>query len=165
MRVSKIVALLSVLGGLIAGITAAPAQVEMKFETSVPQYTPMNRRALRPVCAAYVPKRAACTRDINPCGHPSRCTCKVGFEYSAAIHRCLLVIDDTIEQAKAKTIDVDGECVRDPGGDGVCTQDVNVCGHSSLCDCDAGYTWSPAVGQCLRNFRLKKDAPEDEPEY
>ncbi len=31
----------------------------------------------------------ACTRDINPCGHPSRCACSKGFAYNPAVGKCL----------------------------------------------------------------------------
>ncbi len=32
---------------------------------------------------------------------------------------------------------------------GICTMDINSCGHASICGCEGGYTYSPSVGMCL----------------
>ncbi len=35
---------------------------------------------------------------------------------------------------------------------GICTKDINACGHASACQCPAGYTYDAAAGQCLLNL-------------
>ena len=44
----------------------------------------------------------------------------------------------------------DTKCVAPPGG--ICTEDINECGHASACQCPSGYSYEAAVGQCLLNI-------------
>lgn len=39
-----------------------------------------------------LPPGDTCTRDINECGNPSQCSCPDGYEYNAAINKCLLIL-------------------------------------------------------------------------
>jgi hypothetical protein len=56
------------------------------------------------------------------------------------------------EEAPAADMRQAAACVIDVPPETVCTADENACGKSSLCDCPAGYSYNPALGQCLLNL-------------
>lgn len=41
----------------------------------------------------------------------------------------------------------------------ICTSDINICGHSSVCGCDEGYSYSGSVGLCLIDDVFAATAP------
>ena len=100
--------------------------------------------------ACVIDPPGICTKDINPCGHPSSCVCPVEYVYDPAAGKCLL---DLSTERSAVPIDIaTDECVREPPDDAVCTKDINDCGNATHCDCTAGFTWNPAADKCLRNL-------------
>ena len=86
-----------------------------------------------------------CTQDINPCGNASICECPKGYTYKPSLGKCLI---RNISQA-----DGPGErlgrskCAFKPTS--ICTLDINICGHPSICACPDGTTYSPITGQCI----------------
>lgn len=98
-----------------------------------------------------------CTRDLNACQNASICECPAGYAYSPATGSCLfnfwataaeaaLQLSSSLEPAASDSV-----CVLEPAG--ICTTDLNLCGHASLCQCPDGYTYSAALGQCLKTLR------------
>ena len=97
-------------------------------------------------CVKEVPSDSICTMDLNQCGHSGSCNCGEGYQYNAAMGKCLLVLDGVSEASK---VDVaDDECVKAPAA--ACTRDINVCGQPSNCQCDEGFMWNDVAGKCLK---------------
>lgn len=40
-------------------------------------------------------------------------------------------------------------CVKALPEDAVCSMDLNICGHASMCDCGPGYVYDRAMGMCV----------------
>lgn len=40
-------------------------------------------------------------------------------------------------------------CVKPAPENAVCTMDINICGHASMCDCGSGYVYDRAMGLCV----------------
>ena len=85
-----------------------------------------------------------CTEDINPCGNASLCECPRGYVYKPAIGKCLI---RNLYQADGPGKPVRSKCAFPPNS--ICTRDINVCGHASICACPDGTTYSPVIGQCI----------------
>ncbi len=100
-----------------------------------------------------VPPSGVCTQDINRCGHSSVCVCPNGYTYNAAVGHCLFAFGKPAEEKEASHDSADAEetskseCVVKP--DGICTRDINKCGHSSSCECPKSYEYNAAIGMCL----------------
>jgi len=85
-----------------------------------------------------------CTRDINPCGNPSICMCPEGYSYNASVGACLV---EDLYLADGPGAPVESKCAFPPQG--ICTQDINVCGQASICQCPEGTQYSPVIGECI----------------
>lgn len=46
---------------------------------------------------------------------------------------------------------------------GACTRDLNQCGNPSVCQCPAGYTYDPVIGQCLHDVARTDTASSHHP--
>ncbi len=44
------------------------------------------------------------------------------------------------------------------GPPGICTMDLNPCGHPSSCQCPVGYAYHPAAGKCLLQLPTDRSA-------
>ena len=104
------------------------------------------RSADPPSCA--ISPTGVCTRDINPCGHPSQCNCSSSYAYNQSLGLCVLDLQG-VSQAKAVEVP-DGGCVTDPPKGAICTRDINACGNPSSCTCEEGFAWNDVVGKCLK---------------
>lgn len=98
-----------------------------------------------------------CTRDLNACQHASLCECPAGYTYSSATGSCLFNFCATADEAALQLSSSlepaasDSACVLEPIG--ICTTDSNLCGHASICQCPDSYTYSAALGRCLKNLQ------------
>jgi len=124
-----------------------------------------------------------CSRDINECGYPTVCECPIGYRYDARLGPlagCLLeegedaveksMTSGTLEAALAtvalKIFAVDGSMciVKQRDMVGMCTMDLNQCGHSSFCECPEGFEYNDRVAMCLRIVGyLVSDEAQTEP--
>ncbi len=117
-------------------------------ETSYPQPEPVADGPL--ACVVDVAPEAVCTMDLNLCGNSSQCACPAGYAYNGSIGKCVLGLNAASEGIK---VDVpDGECVSSLSS--TCTKDINICGHPSACNCEAGFGWNAAVGKCVSGLGL-----------
>jgi hypothetical protein len=98
------------------------------------------------LCVIDVPADAICTMDLNQCGHSSTCNCGPGYSYNASMGKCLLVLAEGVVGARVDL--ADDQCAKAPAG--VCTRDINQCGHPSSCQCDEGFAWNDIAGKCLK---------------
>lgn len=85
-----------------------------------------------------------CTRDLNPCGNPSVCSCPDGYTYNQSVGECLI---EDISLADGPGKPVENKCVFPPKS--VCTQDINVCGNPSICACPQGKEYNNVIGSCV----------------
>ena len=98
----------------------------------------------------------ACTRDLNACQHASMCRCPAGYAYSPATGSCLFNFCTPADEAapqpssSMEPVASDAGCVLEPTD--ICTTDINLCGHASICQCPNGYAYSAALGQCLQTL-------------
>lgn len=100
-------------------------------------------------CVVDLPEDAICTLDFNECGFGSVCSCGDGYDYNAALGKCVLRIQGLSSATPTRVSPT--ACVR-PGTD-LCTRDINVCGQPSTCSCDEGFIWNSVVGACVRTLR------------
>jgi hypothetical protein len=107
----------------------------------------LSQTAIAEEMACTMALNGPCTRDINPCGNPSMCVCPEGYDYNAAMGQC--VIDD-ISKASHSMPPIQGSCVIPPSG--MCTLDINPCGHPSMCQCPEGSRYNATVGQCIKEL-------------
>ncbi|ETW97319.1 hypothetical protein [Candidatus Entotheonella palauensis] len=102
-----------------------------------------------------LPPSGVCTDDINPCGNASACECPTGYSYDPAAGQCLLNLANIAESAEDKSAQKktvsSSKCVLEPTG--ICTDDINQCGNSSVCQCPKGTHYNAALGACLRDLR------------
>ena len=97
-----------------------------------------------------------CTRDVNACHQPSVCRCPAGYTYSPATGTCLFnfcaAADEAAPQlsSSVEPVATNAGCVLAPTG--ICTTDINLCGHASICQCPTGYAYHAALGQCLQSL-------------
>lgn len=112
-------------------------------------YSPVA--SAKPIGACVQDPTGICTRDINPCGNPSVCGCSEGYTYNASIGKCLI---DDIGLANDAGVEVKSRCALEPKG--ICTQDINQCGHASICQCPDNTTYSPVIGQCVKKLETPK---------
>lgn len=101
-----------------------------------------------PECVIDPAPDAVCTMDVNPCGHASICNCPGGYDYDAALGKCVLETDG-VADATFVPVD-DSECVKPATGE--CTRDINACGQPSSCGCEEGFVWNSAIGMCVRDL-------------
>jgi hypothetical protein len=98
----------------------------------------------------------ACTKDLNACQHASMCVCPAGYVYSPATGSCLFNFCATADEAapqlssSVEPAASNAGCVLQPSG--ICTTDINLCGHASICQCPNGYVYYAALGQCLQTL-------------
>jgi len=98
----------------------------------------------------------ACTKYFNACQHASMCRCPAGYAYSPATGSCLFnfcaPVDEAAPQPSSnmELVASDAGCVLEPTD--ICTTDINLCGHASICQCPNGYAYSAALGQCLQTL-------------
>ena len=86
-----------------------------------------------------------CTKDINLCGNPSFCECPKGYSYNKSVGKCLI---RNISQADGPGEQpVRSKCAFKPTS--ICTLDINVCGHPSICACPEGTKYNPRIGSCV----------------
>ncbi|MBI1366582.1 MAG: hypothetical protein GC153_11590 [Alphaproteobacteria bacterium] len=100
-------------------------------------------------CVKDVPESAVCTMDVNSCGHAGSCECDAGYVYNASIGMCVLDLANVKGQS-TKTPVGENDCIRPTKG--ACTKDINACGHPTRCDCEEGYDWDAAAGECVRRL-------------
>lgn len=123
---------------MTALISAAVLSLAILFYTPVASAKPIGP------CVIDVPSSSICTQDINKCNNASICQCPDGYEYSAAIGKCLV---EEVSFGDGPGVPVRNQCALYP--EGICTRDINACGHASICQCPDGTTYSPVVGKCL----------------
>ncbi|MGF1563399.1 MAG: hypothetical protein ACFB3T_14620 [Geminicoccaceae bacterium] len=87
--------------------------------------------------------------DFTACAGASICQCPDGYSYNPSVLTC--VIDD-LSQASEPGEPVDaGACAARP--EGMCSRDINACGHAGMCRCPDDMRYDPALGLCLKPLR------------